>query len=131
MNEMKINIGILFLLISIAFIDEKDFKKYKNCLFFEKMTEVSENMRKENSVQLLIEIGKLDSDSAEGTVYTLTELGISQLEKVKKIPCKTGVALQVTDSTGNTYYLGYGELGYLEVIRKDSMDGELLYVPID
>ena len=29
------------------------------------------------------------------------------------------------------YYLGFGGAGYLEMIRKDSPDGEILYAPID
>lgn len=85
----------------------------------------------ENSIQLIMEAGKIDRDSAEGTVETLAEIGAGALESAELISEKRGIVLRVVDTENQVYYLGFGGLGYLELIRKDSADGEILYAPED
>ena len=83
----------------------------------------------EKSIKLIMEAGNLDRDSAEGTVDCLTELGVGEIESAELVSNNRGVILRVTDSENQVYYLGYGGLGYLEIVRKDSEDGEIIYAP--
>ena len=132
MNKMiKIIILMLFLLMGITITGKDSSIEYRNGSSSEMVEKEDEAMEDEKSIQLLIKNGNLDSDSAEGTMDTLADLGISSLNKVKKISSRDGVTLRVIDSRGDIYYLGYGEFGYLEIVRKDSKDGKLLYAPID
>ena len=89
--------------------------------------ESEENVKMENSVQLIMEAGDIDQDSAEGTFEILLGLGSSRLKNVMLVSNTRGIVLCAIDEDGNTYYLGFGGLGYLEVIRKDSEDGEIIY----
>ena len=92
-------------------------------------SEVAADM--EQSVRLIREAGSLEPDSAQGTVETLLELGIHALKGAKLVSNDNGVVLQVVDEEDHTYYLGYGDFGYLEIVRKDSLDGEIIYAPIE
>ena len=83
------------------------------------------------SVQLMMDAGSIDLDSAQGTVETLVDLGASALEAVELVSNKTGIVLRAEDEDGQVYYLGFGGLGYLEIIRRDSADGEIIYAPED
>ncbi len=85
----------------------------------------------EQSVQLIREAGSLDADSAQGTIETLVSLGVGTLQSAELVSNDTGVVLQVQDDKGDTYYLGYGAFGYLEIVRKDSLDGEIIYAPAE
>lgn len=92
-------------------------------------SEVTADM--ERSIRLIRKAGDLDLDSAQGTVETLLELGINFLKDAKLVSNDHGVVLQIVDEKDNTYYLGYGGLGYLEIIRKDSLNGEIIYAPME
>ncbi len=85
----------------------------------------------QKSVQLIMDAGSIDLDSAQGTVETLVDLGASALEAVELVSNKTGIVLRAEDEDGQVYYLGFGGLGYLEIIRRDSADGEIIYAPED
>lgn len=85
----------------------------------------------QKSVQLIMDAGSIDLDSAQGTVETLVDLGASALEAVELVSNKTGIVLRAEDEDGQVYYLGFGGLGYLEIIRKDSTNGEIIYAPED
>ncbi|MBR0208940.1 MAG: hypothetical protein IJQ43_08585 [Oscillospiraceae bacterium] len=85
----------------------------------------------EKNVKLLMKAGDLDRDSAEGSVELLGELGVGELKKAEKLESRFGTTLRVTDRDGRVFYLGYGGLGYLEIVRKDAPDGEILYAPED
>ena len=90
-----------------------------------------EDDRMETGVELLMETGKLDRDSAEGSLEVLRELGAAPLRDAEKLGSQYGTALRVTDRDGRVFYLGYGGLGYLEIVRKGAPDGEILYAPED
>ena len=62
---------------------------------------------------------------------TLYDVGAERVETAELVSEKQGVVLKATDTEGTVYYLGFGGSGYLEIIRKDSPDGEILYAPID
>ena len=85
----------------------------------------------EQSVRLIREAGNLAADSAQGSIETLVSLGVGPLESAELVSDNNGVVLQVQDNKGNTYYLGYGSFGYLELVRKDALDGEIIYAPTD
>lgn len=84
-----------------------------------------------DGVELIKDAGNLSQDSAQGAVETLYDVGSERVETAELVSEKQGVILKATDIEGTVYYLGFGGSGYLEIIRKDSPDGEILYAPID
>lgn len=92
-------------------------------------TEIEEGIEMEQSIQLIMEAAGIDQDGAQGAVEVLAELGILELSEEELVSNKRCTVIRVIDSEGNAYYLGFGGLGYLEIIRKDSPDGEILYAP--
>ena len=106
----------------------------------ESVNEMSSNIEKninnevedmDKSVEMIMNAGNLDLDSAQGTVETLAEYGITKIVSVEFVSKHLGVVLKITDGKNDVYYLGYGGNGYLEIVRKDSVDGEIIYAPID
>ena len=88
-----------------------------------------EDASMEQSAELLMNKGGLEEDSAYGTVEQLQELGVPSLLTVEVVSKKRGLTLRVVDEDGTTYYLGYGGMGYLEIIRLGTTDGKILYAP--
>lgn len=86
---------------------------------------------REHAVELIKDAGNLSQDSAQGAVETLYESGAAEVTTAELVSENHGVTLKVTDMNGEVYYLGFGGAGYLEMIRKDSPDGEILYASID
>ena len=85
----------------------------------------------EHAVELMKDAGNLSQDSAQGAMETLYESGAAEVTTAELVSENYGVTLKVTDVNGKVYYLGFGGSGYLEIIRKDSENGEILYAPID
>ena len=85
----------------------------------------------EQSIRLLREAGQLDTDSAQGAMETLVELGIASIKEAELVSNDVGAVLQIVDTEDNMYYLGFGGLGYLEIVRRDSPDGEIIYAPME
>lgn len=54
--------------------------------------------------------------------------GASEIKKVEDISENTGIILKVKDVEDNIYFLGFSELCYLEIIRKNLETGESIYV---
>ena len=84
-----------------------------------------------DGVELIKDAGNLSQDSAQGAVETLYDVGAERVKTAELVSENHGVTLKVTDVNGKVYYLGFGGSGYLEIIRKDSTNGEILYAPID
>ena len=84
-----------------------------------------------DGVELIKDAGNLRQDSAQGAMETLYESGAAEVTTAELVSENYGVTLKVTDVNGKVYYLGFGGSGYLEIIRKDSENGEILYAPID
>lgn len=84
-----------------------------------------------DGVELIKDAGNLSQDSAQGAMETLYESGAAEVTTAELVSENYGVTLKVTDVSGKVYYLGFGGSGYLEIIRKDSENGEILYAPID
>lgn len=91
--------------------------------------EIKEGIEMEQSIQLIMEAADIDQDGAQGAVEVLAELGVLELSEAELVSNKRGAIIRVIDSESNAYYLGFGGLGYLEIIRKGSTDGEILYAP--
>ena len=75
--------------------------------------------------------GGIAEDSARGAVDRLAKLGVPELVSAETVPDAWGTSLRVTDAGGQVYYLGFGGFGYLEIIRKDSIDGEVVFAYIE
>lgn len=85
----------------------------------------------EQSIQLIMSAGSLDLDSAQGTMETLNDLSISSIKEVKQVSNHSSMVLKIIDSKNDIYYLGFGGFGYLEIVRKGSLDGEIIYAPME
>lgn len=68
----------------------------------------------------------ISDDSALGAASTLDELGVGDLASAKIVPGTTHT-VQVTDVYGKTYVIEFSQMGYLHVVRADSVDGEVIY----
>lgn len=93
--------------------------------------ESEETADMKQSIQLIMSAGALDLDSAQGTMEALNALGISSIKEAERVPNNSSVVLQIIDTKNNIYYLGFGTFGYLEIVRKDSLDGEIIYAPME
>lgn len=71
-----------------------------------------------------------DDDCCAGASETLEELEIGDLESVTLVP-EYSYTYKATTFDGQDYYLEFGEYGYLEVVRSDALDGEVLWAVID
>lgn len=81
-----------------------------------------------NSAEMLRDKLKISEARANGTMEILTQSGVSpQLKKVKLISDKQGIEAIVTDKSGNSYYLAFDGMEFLELVRKDSAQGEIVY----
>ena len=81
-----------------------------------------------NSVDLLCSNLKISEARAKGAVEILMQSGVSsQLKKVKIINNKQGIETIVTDKDGKKYYLSFDEMGFLELVRRDSAQGEIVF----
>lgn len=81
-----------------------------------------------NSAVLLQEELHISESRAQGAMETMTQAGVDpDLKKVEPVSKTPGIKALVTDSKGNTYYLSFGGLDFLELIRRDSADGEIIY----
>ncbi len=92
---------------------------------------VKEELMEYNDAQFLAKQFGIDDDCAEGLADELHSVGASQIIEIELIPCKYGYQGRLTDDAGNTYFVVLGGLGYLELIRAGSPDGEVLYAAID
>lgn len=75
--------------------------------------------------------GNLDLDSAQGAIEALNDLNISSVKEAEQVSNNSGVILKIIDAKNDIYYLGFGSFGYLEIVRKDSPDGEIIYAPVE
>lgn len=93
--------------------------------------ESGETTDMEQSIQLIMSAGNLDLDSAQGAIEALNDLNISSVKEAEQVSNNSGVILKIIDAKNDIYYLGFGSFGYLEIVRKDSPDGEIIYAPVE
>ena len=120
---------ILSILLTVSCIQKQAVQD--NIFSKENSIESGETADMEQSIQLIMSAGNLDLDSAQGAMETLNALGISSIKEAERVPNNSSVVLQIIDTKNNIYYLGFGTFGYLEIVRKDSLDGEIIYAPME
>ncbi len=96
----------------------------------EKVTETEEVKTMENATYLAAQLG-IEDDCAQGLRDELSRVGAAEIVRVESIVCKHGYQATLTDADDNVYFIALGDLGYLELICRDSPDGEILYAAID
>lgn len=85
-----------------------------------------EKMR--NSIDMLCSNLKISEARAKGTMEILVQSGVSpRLEAVKISNDKQGIEAIVTDDNGKDFYLSFDETGFLELVRRDSAQGEIIF----
>ena len=110
-NEYNISINNDFI-----GIDEKNLKEYAPIIVDEEI-----DVDFERACDILEESCKICNISE-----------ISQVKRLAKIsPNNEGEAIEITDNTGEKYYIGIGAYGFIEIIRKHSIDGKIIFVPIE
>lgn len=128
---MKIPFAIIVLsmLLTVNYIQKQAVQD--NIPSKQNSIESEETADMKQSIQLIMSAGALDLDSAQGTMEALNALGISSIKEAERVPNNSSVVLQIIDTKNNIYYLGFGTFGYLEIVRKDSLDGEIIYAPME
>lgn len=90
-----------------------------------------EEMCMDAEAKMFQDIVGVSNYASEGTVSTLHDVGCGEIKDVILVSSKRGYTVKVIDEDNNVYFAGLGGLGYVEVIRRDSEDGELVYAAID
>lgn len=63
-------------------------------------------------------------------ICNITE--IKQVKRLAKISSNSeGESIEITDNIGEKYYVGIGGYGFIEIVRKHSIDGKIIFVPIE
>lgn len=89
------------------------------------------DLSEQAEIAMIQDAGEIGKSGAQGAVERLHEIGASDVQKASLISKEKGITLKVQDADGSVYYLGFGDLGYLEIIRKDAKDGKILYAVAD
>lgn len=61
---------------------------------------------------------------------TSTFLNIEKIKDIKFLPSKQGYTIEVSDGN-RKLYMGISEYGYVEIVRENSIDGKIVYMPDD
>lgn len=61
---------------------------------------------------------------------TSTFLNIKKIKDIKFLPSKQGHTIEVSDGY-RKLYMGISEYGYVEIVRENSIDGKIVYMPDD
>lgn len=127
--KIPFTIIVLSMLLTVNYIQKQAVQD--NIPSKQNSIESEETADMKQSIQLIMSAGALDLDSAQGTMEALNALGISSIKEAEQVPNNSSVVLQIIDTKDNIYYLGFGTFGYLEIVRKDSLDGEIIYAPME
>ncbi len=127
--KIPFTIIVLSMLLTVNYIQKQAVQD--NIPSKQNSIESEETADMKQSIQLIMSAGALDLDSAQGTMEALNALGISSIKEAERVPNNSSVVLQIIDTKNNIYYLGFGTFGYLEIVRKDSLDGEIIYAPME
>ena len=120
---------ILSILLTVSCIQKQAVQD--NIFSKENSMESGETADMEQSIQLIMSAGNLDLDSAQGAMETLNDLNISSIQEAEQVSNNSSVVLKIIDAKNYIYYLEFGSFGYLELVRKDSPDGEIIYAPME
>lgn len=111
---LSVLMSLCFIIPSAKYTDE----------FREKKIRISE-------IELFQEETGLSFYSARACVSVLHENGCDKIKEISIISDNKGYTVKITDHNENIFFAGIGELGLMDVIRKDSEDGEPVYYSIE
>ena len=81
--------------------------------------------------EVLITIDDLSNESVSSIMDALEMLKIDGLSTAQEFPGRAGKTIEVQDVSGNKYYIGLSEYGFVEIIRSESPSGKIVYMPLD
>lgn len=58
-------------------------------------------------------------------------VGITAISAAKELPASVGKTIEITTDTGDKYYFGLSRFGFVDVVRKGPLPGEIVYIPND
>lgn len=83
------------------------------------------------SKDILTKLEDLSAESISSILDALDSLRVSELLEAQVFPGRSGKTIEAKDISGQKYYIGLSEYGFVEIIRSDSPTGEIVYMPID
>lgn len=83
------------------------------------------------SMELFENVPELTTGTKKEIIDELYRLGVDKISYVEHIPGKIGMSLKIVSESGKEYYIGISSYGFLEIIREDSKNGKIVYMPID
>lgn len=81
--------------------------------------------------EVLTKLDNLSAESISSILDALDSLRVSELLEAQVFPGRAGKTIEVKDISGQKYYVGLSEYGFVEIIRSDSPTGKIVYMPID
>lgn len=81
--------------------------------------------------EVLGTVDDLSTESVSSIMDALEKLEIDRLSAVQAFPGRAGKTIEVQDVSGNKYYIGLSEYGFVEIIRSESPSGKIVYMPLD
>ena len=84
-----------------------------------------------SSKEVLTKLDDLSAESISSILDALDSLRVSELLEAQIFPGRAGKTIEVKDVSGQKYYIGLSEYGFVEIIRSDSPTGKIVYTPID
>ena len=83
------------------------------------------------SMELFENIPSVTIGTRKEIIEELTRLGVEEVNRVEEIPGKIGITLKVVCDAQKEYFVGISSYGFLEIIREDSKNGRIVYMPLD
>ncbi len=83
------------------------------------------------SKEVLTRLDNLSAESISSILDILDNLRVFELLEAKVFPGRAGKTIEVKDISEQKYYIGLSEYGYVEIVRRDSPNGKIVYMPID
>lgn len=81
--------------------------------------------------EVLATIDGLSTESVSSIMDAFEKLKIDELSTAQAFPGRVGKTIEVQDVSGNKYYVGLSEYGFVEIIRSESPSGKIVYMPLD
>ena len=76
-------------------------------------------------------IDTLSQESVANIMDVLEYLKIDGLSDAQVLPGTSGKVIEVTNNFGKKYFFGLSIFGFVEIVRSDSITGEIVYAPLD
>jgi len=79
----------------------------------------------------LLKLDGLLEESIDEIIEVLNKLECQEIVDAKILPSKIGTTIEINGANDKTFFIGLGEYGYVEIVRGDSIDGSIVYMPLD